>query len=198
MNKNLISRPDYPLRELTGSIGATNAGRDVDLSGRRDKGDDLDAVGDLQVFLGNGTSSDTPNGLTGGRASSSGRSLDTILLEVGVVGVRGTRVEVGLGVVVGALVLVADLERDWCAKGDTVLNTRVDDYKILLVAGGGQVRLAGAAASKLGLDVSLDELHALNINCISLCCKRQVECGLQGGHRRRCSRQTGSGIHRRW
>lgn len=133
----------------------------MDLSNRRDKGDDLDAVGDLQVLLGDGTSSDTADGLTSRRASSTGRGLDTILLEVGVVGVRGARVEVGLGVVVGALVLVADLEGDRRAEGDTVLDTGVDDDKVLLVTRSGQVGLAGTTASELGLDVSLDELHAL-------------------------------------
>lgn len=172
----------------------------MDLSNRRDKGDDLDAVGDLQVLLGDGTGSDTADGLTSRRASSTGRGLDTVLLEVGVVGVGGARIEVGLGVVVGTLVLVADLEGDRCAEGDTVLDTGVDDDKVLLVTRSGQVGLAGTTASKLGLDVSLDELHALKSGelCQSALSDWEVRFDSQGEHHRQWHRQTGSGIHHRW
>jgi hypothetical protein len=48
--------------------------------------------------------------------------------------VRRPRVEVGLGVVVRALVLVADQEADRCAERDAVLDTRLNRDLVELVA----------------------------------------------------------------
>lgn len=47
---------------------------------------------------------------------------------------RRPRVEVGLGVVVRALVLVADEEADRCAERDAVLDARLDRDLVVLVA----------------------------------------------------------------
>jgi hypothetical protein len=77
---------------------------------RRHEGDDLDAVGLGQPLLGNGTSSHASNRLTGRAPAAARRGLDAVLLEVGPVGVRGTRVEVrrAAAVVAGPLVLVGN------------------------------------------------------------------------------------------
>jgi hypothetical protein len=45
---------------------------------------------------------------------------------------RGTRVEVGLGVVVGSVVFVVDKETDWCTEGNTVFSSRLDVNSIVL------------------------------------------------------------------
>lgn len=47
---------------------------------------------------------------------------------------RGTRVEIRLGVVVRALVLVLDEKADGRAKGDTILNTGLNLDEVRLVA----------------------------------------------------------------
>jgi hypothetical protein len=154
---------------------------EVDLADAGDEGDDLDAVGLLEVLLGDRARGDAADGLAGGGAAAAGGGLDAVLLEVGVVRVRGARVEVRLGVVVRALVLVVDEEADGRAEGDAVLDAGLDVDEILFVTlpspvcewewsrvgecwvayGSGQVALAGAATAELGLDVGLGEDKAL-------------------------------------
>jgi hypothetical protein len=87
---------------------------------------DLHTVDLLQIFFCDRSCCDTADGLPGGGASAARGSLDAILLKVGVVGMRGTGVQVGLGVVVWPLVFVLDVEPDGGAKGDALLDAGLD------------------------------------------------------------------------
>lgn len=47
---------------------------------------------------------------------------------------RGTREEIGLGVIVGSLILVGDRQSDRCAQRVSKLGARQDRYPVLLIA----------------------------------------------------------------
>lgn len=96
-----------------GRVGGEGVGvalEEGDVTHRRHEGDDLDAVGLGQPLLRDGTGGHTSNSLAGRAPATARRGLDAVLLEVGPVGVRGTRVEVrrAAAVVAGPLVLVGD------------------------------------------------------------------------------------------
>lgn len=109
---------------------------EVDSADAGDEGDDLDAVGEAQVLLGDGPRSNAANCLTGAAPAAAGRGLDAVLLEVCPVGVGGPGVLVdgGVAVVFGALVLVHDTQADWGAQGDAELGARLDLDTVFLVA----------------------------------------------------------------
>ena len=92
------------------------------------------------------------NSFASRRATTTGRGFDAVLREVGVVGVRRARKQVGLGVIVRALVEVLHEEADRCTESDTMLNTRLQLNQVLLVA--------------------LNEV-------ISICLKEQRRCGVR-------------------
>lgn len=126
------------------------------------EGDNLDAVGQLEVFLGDGAGGDAADGLAGAAPAAARGGLDAVLFEVGPVGVGGAGVHVhgGVAVVLGALVLVEDEHADGGAEGEAGLGAGLDLYAVLLVARGRDGGLAGAAARHLRLDVGLGEGHA--------------------------------------
>lgn len=137
-------------------------GEEVDGADAGDEGDDLDAVGQAQVLLGDGAGGDAADGLAGAAPAAAGRGLDAVLLEVCPVGVRGPRVLVdgGVAVVLGALVLVEHAQANRGAEGDAELGARLDLDAVLLVSRRGDGRLAGAAACHLRLDVGFGQGHA--------------------------------------
>lgn len=100
--------------------------------------------------------------LTGTAAATTAAGLDAVLLEVGEVGMAGTRVQVhcAAAVILGPLVLIADHHTNWGAQCNPELCARLDLDTVLLIARGCQGALAGTAAGHLGLDVVLGELHA--------------------------------------
>jgi len=101
------------------------------------------------------------DGLTGTAAATTTAGLDAVLLEVGEVGMAGTRVQVHCAatVVLGPLILIADHDSNWSAQCNAELCARLDLDAILLIARGCQGALAGTAAGHLGLDIVLGELH---------------------------------------
>lgn len=108
----------------------------MDSADAGDEGDDLDAVGEAQVLLGDGAGSNASNCLAGAAPAAARRGLDAVLLEVCPVGVRGPGVLVdgGVAVVFGALILVHDTQANWGAQGDAELGARLDLDSIFLVA----------------------------------------------------------------
>lgn len=82
---------------------------------------------------GNCDGEDHTNGLAGTAASTTAAGLDAILLEVGVVGVTRPGVEISLGIIMRALILVLDEESNRRAQCHAVLNTRLEVNEILLV-----------------------------------------------------------------
>lgn len=137
-------------------------GEQVLLADAAHEGDDFDAVGQLEVFLGDGARCHAADGLAGGAAPSAGGGLHAVLFEVGPVGVGGAgeHVHGGVAVVLGALVLVEDEHADGGAQGDAGLGAGLDLHAVLFVARGRDGGLAGAAAGHLRLDVGLGEGHA--------------------------------------
>jgi hypothetical protein len=69
-------------------------GEQVDVADGAGESDDLDTVGQLQVFLGDGAGRDTANGLARATPAAAAARLDAVLFEVGPVGVAGSRVDV--------------------------------------------------------------------------------------------------------
>lgn len=72
--------------------------------------------------------------LTSTAPATPAASLDTVFLQVSVIGVTWPRVEVGLGVVMRALILVLYKKADGCSKGDAVLDPGLQMNEIFLVA----------------------------------------------------------------
>lgn len=91
---------------------------EVDSADAGDEGDDLDAVGQAQVLLGDGAGGDAANCLAGAAPAAAGRGLDAVLLEVRPVGVRGARVLVdgGVAVALGELILIHYTKADGSPK----------------------------------------------------------------------------------
>ena len=124
------------------------------------KRNDLYTARLLQKLLGDGTRSDTTNGLPGGGSTTTGGGLDTVLLGVSVVSVGWARVRVHLRIVVRSVVLVVDHHRNGGAERLAVLGTGLYVDPVLLVTWGGQLGLAGSASGQLWLDVVCGEGHA--------------------------------------
>ena len=97
-----------------------------DLADASDKGDNLHAVRLFQVLLSDGASGHTSDRLSCRGSTTPGRRFDAVLDEVGVVGVRGSWVQIRLGVVVWSLIFVVDEETDWRAKRHSVLGSTLD------------------------------------------------------------------------
>lgn len=106
------------------AIGQRSVLEELDVANGRNKGNDLDAVGLAQPFLGNSTGSNAGNGLAGTASATARGGFDTILLKVSPVSVRGAGVEVdGLGaVVVRALILVGHGQENRCAQSAILLH----------------------------------------------------------------------------
>lgn len=100
--------------------------------------------------------------LTGTAATTTTAGLDTVLLEVGEIGVTGAgeQVHCAATVVLGALVLVADHHANRCTQSNTELCTGLDLDSVLLIPRGSQGTLAGTATGHLRLNITLGELHA--------------------------------------
>ena len=111
-----------------------NGSWEINLSNGGDKRDDGDAVDLTQVKFCDRTSGNTAYSFPCAAASSTGGSLDTVLLEVGVICMRRTWVEISLGVVFRTLIFVFDEQCNGCAEGDTVLDTRLYVDKVLFIA----------------------------------------------------------------
>lgn len=126
------------------------------------KGDNLDAVCQLEVFFGDCARCDAADRLAGAAPAAAGRGLDAVLFEVGPVGVRraGVQVHGGVAIVLGALVLVEDEHADGRAQGDAAFGSGLNLNTVFFVARGRDGGLAGAAAGHLRLDVGLGEGHA--------------------------------------
>lgn len=135
---------------------------EVDVADGAGECDDLDAVSQSQVLLGDGASCNAADGLAGATSSTSAAGLDAVLLEVGPIGVAGPGEAVHslVAVVLGSLVLIQNEHADWRSEGDAKLGAGLDLDSVLLVAGGCDVALAGATACHLRLDVVFGELHA--------------------------------------
>lgn len=73
------------------------------------------------------------NGLASRATSTTGAGLDAVFLEVGVIGMRRTGEQIGLGVVVRTLILVLDQKTDGSAESNTVLNAGLNEDLVLLV-----------------------------------------------------------------
>lgn len=97
--------------------------KELDLANRRHKGDNLDTVGLAQPLFSNSTGGDAGNGLAGTAAATTGGGLDSVLFEVGPVGVGGARVHVDCfrSVVFRALVFIHDCESDGRAQAYAML-----------------------------------------------------------------------------
>lgn len=128
----------------------------------RDEGDDLDAVGQLQVLLGDGAGGHSADRLPCAAPSATGRGLDAVFLQVGPVCVRGSgeHVHGRVAVVLGSLVLVQDQHADRCAQRHAELGAGLDLDTIFLVTRGGNCGLAGATSRHLGLDIVFSQEHA--------------------------------------
>ena len=102
------------------------------------------------------------DGLTGTAATTTAAGLDAVFLQVGEVGVTGSRVEVHRAstVVLWPLVFVANHHADGGTQGDAELGAGLDLHAVLLIPGGRQGALTGTSSSHLGLNVVLGELHA--------------------------------------
>jgi hypothetical protein len=126
--------------------------RYVDLANGGDESNDLDSKDLLQIPLSNGTCSHATcqkfvsvkmrmfvhrsrtNGLSGTAATATTAGLDAVLLEVSIIGMARTRVEVSLRVVMGPVILVLYEETNGCAEGDTMLDARLDMDGVLLIS----------------------------------------------------------------
>lgn len=65
-----------------------------------------------------------------------------------------------VAVVLLALILVHDLDANWCAQCDAELRARLNLDAILFISRGRDCRLAGSPARHLWLDVGFSEGHA--------------------------------------
>lgn len=126
----------------------------------RNKGDNLNVVDGSQVLVGDGAGSHSANGLSGRRSASARRSLDAVLLLVGVVGMGGSRVVVHLRVVMGSLVLVLNQHSDGSTQSLAVLGSALNSNSVSLVSRSGESRLSGSSSGQLGLDIGLIEIHS--------------------------------------
>ena len=103
---------------------------------------------------------------------------------------RRAGVEVGLGVIMRALVLVLDEETNRCAEGDTVLGTGLDLNSVELGARRRDVALAGAPTRELDLDVLVRELESgrdavddgADRLAVRLAVRVDAVVGAEGGH----------------
>ena len=149
----------------------------VHLADRRHERDNLDSVREFEVTFGDRAGSDTTcrrhfskscpavrfakkrkkqpgegereltDRFTGTTPSSSTARLESVLEQVGPIGVRRARVVVGFSVVVGTLVLVADEETDRSAERDARLDTRLQEDLVGFVAlHGGRSRRVESSA----------------------------------------------------
>lgn len=141
-----------------------------------DEGDDVDAIGQAQVLLGDGAGGDTANCLAGAAPAAAGRGLDAVLLEVCPVGVRGARVLVdgGVAVVLGALVFIHHKQAD---RGAQVMPNSVPDWI--------------STRSFLFRSVVMADWPGRRRGYAAGCRLRSGPCPV--GSRRRCSRRSGSG-----
>lgn len=134
--------------------------RCLDVAHRAHPGHDLSAVGFVEPFLGNGPGSDTADGLAGtGAAATAGGTGAVLHHLVGEIRVRGPGNAAHLAIVMGPLILVVYQQHDRRAQGLAELGAGVDGHLVGLLAGRGEIGLAGAAAGKLFLDISLDQGH---------------------------------------
>jgi hypothetical protein len=102
------------------------------------------------------------DGFTGTAATTTAAGLDTVLLEVGEVGMAraGEEIHCAATVVLGSLILIANHHANWCAQGNAKFCARLDLNSVFLIPRGSQSTLAGTATGHLRLDVGLGELHA--------------------------------------
>jgi hypothetical protein len=102
------------------------------------------------------------DGLASTASATSTAGLDTVLLQVGPVGVTGTGVQVhgAVAVVLGSLVLVHDAHANGRAQGDSKLGARLDLDLVLFIARCRDGALSRSTSGHLRLDVGLCELHA--------------------------------------
>ena len=102
------------------------------------------------------------NSLTRTASATPTASLDTVLLQVGPVGVTRARVQVhgAVAVVLGSLVLVHNAHANGGAQCDSKLGSRLDLDLVLLIAWCRNGALSRSASGHLRLDVGLGELHA--------------------------------------
>lgn len=124
------------------------------------KGNNLNVVDSSQVLVGNSSSSNSANSLSCRRSAASRRGLDSVLLLVGVVGMRRSGVVVHLRVVVGSLVLVLNQHGNGGTQSLAVLGSTLDSNRISLVSRSGQSRLARSSTGQLGLNIGLIEIHS--------------------------------------
>lgn len=125
------------------------------------------------------------DGLARAAAAPTAARFNTVLLEIGPVSVARAGVEVGLGVVLGSLVLVADEQPDGRAKGDAVLCPGLEVDEVLFVSlwrrsgcylhrrlssahktthGSSEVALTGPPPAQLHLDVLGGQREALGVS----------------------------------
>lgn len=69
--------------------------------------------------------------LTGGTPSTSAARFQPILFQIGVISMRGTRIEIRLRVIVGTLVFVLDEQRYGCPQGHAMLQARLEVDEVL-------------------------------------------------------------------
>jgi len=107
---------------------------DPDLAGTSDKRDNLDPISLGQVLFSDRSRGNPSNRLPRRRPSTSRTRLDAVLGQVGVIGVRRSRVEIGLGVIVRTLILVHHSQTDGRSEGDTVFSTGLDLDRVVFVS----------------------------------------------------------------
>ena len=129
--------------------------RDLDRPELRHVAADDDAVALAQPLAGNRTGGHTHRGFAGRGTTTTARIANAVLLPVAVVGVTGAEGLGDVGVILAALVLVADQQRNRRAGGHPLVHPRQDLDRIRFAALRDMARGARLAPVELGLDVRL-------------------------------------------
>lgn len=127
-----------------------------------DEGDDLDAVGEFEVFFRYGACGDSADCFTGTASAAATAGFDAVFHLVGVVGMTGPRVFIhcAITIVSRALVFVEDAEGDWGTECKAMFCAGLDLDTVFFVAGCSECGLARSTAGHLRLDVIFSERKA--------------------------------------
>jgi hypothetical protein len=114
----------------------------------------------LEPFLGHGTCGHGGRRQACRGAAAAARIADAVLLEVGVVGMTGTKALRDIGVILAALIGVADQQGNRRARGPAFVDAGENLHRIGLVALRDELAGAGATTIQIMLDVRLAQGHA--------------------------------------
>ena len=123
--------------------------------------DDLNAMGEGQIFFRNGSRSHAADGFSGTASTAAAAGLDAVFFLVGVICVAGAgeHIHCAASIILGSLVFVLHHKAYGGAESDAEFGAGLDLHAIFLVAGGGECTLTGAAAGHLWLDIGFCQLH---------------------------------------